>query len=109
MHARTLIRLTFANPASAVYLGLFGAAVAIAMAVTVFSPDPGFIWVWPAFFAFPTLLFAVVAGEAVGGAGEVPTWLLLGGLVACVLAQSLCLGVLVEILRGRRRGLTQPH
>ncbi|MFG2971937.1 SCO4225 family membrane protein [Streptomyces sp. NPDC048331] len=48
MPARTLVRLTFANPASLIYLGLVAAAVAFATAVTLFAPDPGLVWVLPA-------------------------------------------------------------
>ncbi|MET9636220.1 hypothetical protein ABZY83_07330 [Streptomyces virginiae] len=59
MNARTLVRLTFANPASAIYLGLVAVAVAVATAVTLFARDPGFEWALPALFAFP--LFLVVA------------------------------------------------
>lgn len=109
MNARPLIRLTFTNPASAIYLGLFGTAVAIATAVTLFSSDPGFIWVWPAFLTFPLLLFVAAADAAVGGAGEMPAWLLVGGLVVCALVQSFCLGVLLDTLRGRGHGVTHPH
>ncbi|OAR26258.1 hypothetical protein A8W25_12550 [Streptomyces sp. ERV7] len=109
MNARTLIRLTFANPASAIYLGLFGGSVAIAAAVTLFSSDPGFIWVWPALLTFPALLFAVAVGQGAWGTGEVPTWVLVGGLITCALVQSFVLGVLLKALRGRRRGLTHPH
>ncbi|WP_404957009.1 SCO4225 family membrane protein [Streptomyces sp. 147326] len=99
MTARTLARLTFGNPASAIYLGLVGAAVALATALTLFAPDPGFIWVFPALFAFPLFLFVALAHG-----GEPPaTWLFLTELVLCVLAQSLALGTMVEASRGRLR------
>ncbi|MFE9932839.1 SCO4225 family membrane protein [Streptomyces sp. NPDC005533] len=106
MTARTLVRLTFANPASATYLGLVGVVVAIATAVTLFAPDPGFIWVFPALFAFPLFFFVTLVEGAFRGEGQPETWLLLTELVLCVLAQSLALGTLVEGLRGRlRRGV----
>ncbi|WP_030774536.1 SCO4225 family membrane protein [Streptomyces sp. NRRL F-2664] len=112
MTARTLVRLTFANPASVIYLGLVGIAVAIATAVTLFAPDPGFVWVLPALFAFPLFLFvSTVHGPPAPGAGGQPgTWLFLTELVLCVLAQSLVLGTIVEASRGRlrRRPRTTP-
>lgn len=101
MTARTLVRLTFANPASAIYLGLVGAAVAVATGVTLFSPDPGFVWVLPALFAFPLFLFVTLAHGAALGDGQPATWLFLAELVLCVLAQSLVLGTIVEASRGR--------
>ncbi|MDX3539501.1 hypothetical protein PV721_35300 [Streptomyces sp. MB09-01] len=104
MTARTLVRLTFANPASLIYLGLVGTAVAIATAVTLFAPDPGFIWVLPALFAFPLFFFVTLVHGAVHGEGQPETWLFLTELVLCVLAQSLVLGTVVEASRGRLRG-----
>ncbi|WP_030765021.1 MULTISPECIES: SCO4225 family membrane protein [unclassified Streptomyces] len=109
MSARTLVRLTFANPASLIYLGLVGAAVAFATAVTLFAPDPGFVWVLPALCAFPlSLLVALVHGTD-PGAGQPAAWLLLTELVLCVLVQSLALGTIVEASRGRlRRDTPRP-
>ncbi|MFE5492367.1 SCO4225 family membrane protein [Streptomyces virginiae] len=106
MTARTLLRLTFANPASAIYLGLVGVAVAVATAVTLFARDPGFVWVLPALCAFP--LFLVVA-LVHGAAGQPPTWLFLTELVVCVLLQSLVLGTIVEASRGRLRQRPRPR
>ncbi|MEU7729542.1 hypothetical protein AB0B78_30550 [Streptomyces sp. NPDC040724] len=106
MTARTLVRLTFANPASLIYLGLVGLAVAIATALTLFAPDPGFIWVLPALFAFP--LFLLVT--PLHGGDQPATWLFLTELVLCVLTQSLALGTMVEASRGRlRRGAARTH
>ncbi|MFD5622727.1 SCO4225 family membrane protein [Streptomyces yangpuensis] len=110
MTARTLVRLTFANPASAIYLGLIGVAVAFATAVTLFAPDPGFVWVLPALFAFPLFLFvSLIQGPLTPGDGSQPgMWLFLAELVLCVLAQSLVLGTIVEASRGRLRGRPRP-
>ncbi len=105
MTARTLVRLTFANPASAIYLGLVGSAAALATGVTLFSPDPGFVWVLPALFAFPLFFFVTLVHGAALGDGQPATWLFLAELILCVLAQSLILGTIVEASRGRlRRG-----
>ncbi|GFM95359.1 SCO4225 family membrane protein [Streptomyces fulvorobeus] len=103
MTARTLARLTFANPASAIYLGLVGASVAIATAFTLFSSDPGFIWVWPVFFTAPASLLTVAVGGSVPGVDDVPAWTLLGALIGCALIQSFVLGALLEALRSRSR------
>ncbi|MFF8263088.1 SCO4225 family membrane protein [Streptomyces virginiae] len=70
MNARTLVRLTFANAASAIYLGLVGVAVAIATAVMLFAPDPGFVWVLPALFAFPLFLVVTLAQGRSTGRGS---------------------------------------
>ncbi|ARE74829.1 SCO4225 family membrane protein [Streptomyces sp. NPDC059558] len=108
MNARTLVRLTFANPASAIYLGLVGLAMAVATAVTLFSPDPGFVWVLPALCAFPLFLFVTLAEGAIRGEGQPETWLFITELVLCVLAQSLVLGTIVEASRGRLRRRPRP-
>ncbi|MFG2482325.1 SCO4225 family membrane protein [Streptomyces virginiae] len=106
MSARTLVRLTFANPASLIYLGLVGAAVVYATAVTLFAPDPGFVWVLPALCAFPLFLFVTLVHGTALGDGQPATWLFITELVLCVLAQSLVLGTIVEASRGRLRGGT---
>ncbi|MGZ9933048.1 SCO4225 family membrane protein [Streptomyces sp. NC-S4] len=103
MTARTLVRLTFANPASGIYLGLVGAAVAVATGVTLFAPDPGFVWVLPALLAFPLFLFVTLIPGTAPADGQPALWLLLAELVLCVLAQSLVLGTIVEASRGRLR------
>ncbi|WP_432758363.1 SCO4225 family membrane protein [Streptomyces virginiae] len=85
-------------------LGLVGAAVAFATAVTLFAPDPGFVWVLPALCAFPLFLFATLIRGAALGDGQPATWLFLTELVLCVLTQSLALGTIVEASRGHLRG-----
>ncbi|MFJ6048099.1 SCO4225 family membrane protein [Streptomyces sp. NPDC092307] len=109
MSARTLVRLTFANPASLIYLGLVGAAVAFATAVTLFDPDPGFVWALPALCAFPLILLVGLAHGTDPGGGGPTAWLLITELVLCVLVQSLALGTIVEASRGRlRRDTPRP-
>jgi hypothetical protein len=101
---RTLTRLTFANPASAVYLTLVGGAVAVAVAQPLVAPgaDASFIWVWPALFTFPAFGFVAWLGGTVWGA-EAPTWFFTGGIAVSALVQSLALGTTLQALRGRRR------
>ncbi|WP_368082238.1 SCO4225 family membrane protein [Streptomyces virginiae] len=85
-------------------LGRVGAAVAFATAVTLFAPDPGFVWVLPALCAFPLFLFTTPIRGATLGDGQPATWLFLTELVLCVLTQSLALGTIVEASRGHLRG-----
>ncbi|MEU9414441.1 hypothetical protein [Streptomyces sp. NPDC051000] len=108
MNARTFMRLTVANRASAIYLGLIACLVAMATAVTLFADDPGFIWVWPAFLALPTFFVVGTLGEAVWGGTAMPDWFFFGGIVLSVLIQSFALGALLEVLRRRRTG-TDPR
>nr|WP_208869323.1 hypothetical protein [Streptomyces virginiae] len=78
--------------------------MAFATAVTLFAPDPGFVWVLPALCAFPLFLFATLIRGAALGDGQPATWLFLTELVLCVLTQSLALGTIVEASRGHLRG-----
>ncbi|WP_432042882.1 SCO4225 family membrane protein [Streptomyces cadmiisoli] len=96
MNARTLLRLTFANAASAVYLGLVGAAVMSEVAAALFS-DPGIVGIWPFLLTAPTSLLAAGVVEADWGV-DAPIWYLVSGVIISALVQSFALA-----LRGRRR------
>jgi hypothetical protein len=104
MNARTLVRLTVTNPASAVYLTLVGGSFVVVTAVVLFAPDPGFIGVWPVLLTAPTSLIAIAAGQALGLPRDVPLWLIGMGVVGSALIQSFALGALWEGLRGRLGG-----
>ncbi|MGW1029487.1 SCO4225 family membrane protein [Streptomyces sp. NPDC002577] len=106
----TLVRLMFTNPASAVYLGLVGAAVGVAASEPLWSQNGGdsLIWVWPAFFTCPVLFFVLPIGDAVWGM-EMPTWFFVGGIIVSALVQSLALGAVLEGLRGRRQRSIHPY
>ncbi|MFF3783238.1 SCO4225 family membrane protein [Streptomyces sp. NPDC001933] len=106
MSARTLLRLTFANAASAVYLGLVGATVVLEVAAVLFE-DPGIVGIWTFLLTAPTSLLAAGAVEAVWGT-EAPVGYLVGGVVISALVQSFALGALLAVLRGRRQGLPRP-
>ncbi|WP_030691152.1 SCO4225 family membrane protein [Streptomyces globisporus] len=106
MNARTLSRLTFANAASAAYLGLVGASVVFEVAAALFT-DPGIVGIWPVLLTAPTSLLAAGAVGAVWGM-DAPVWYLVGGVVISALVQSFALGALLEALRGRRHGRTRP-
>ncbi|MER5183133.1 hypothetical protein ABT009_33080 [Streptomyces sp. NPDC002896] len=107
---RTLVRLMFGNPASAVYLGLVGAAVGISATEPLWSENGGdsLIWVWPALFTCPAFFFVLPIGEAVWGT-EAPAWFFIGGIIISALVQSLALGVCLKALRGWRRRPTRPY
>ncbi|MGW0818983.1 SCO4225 family membrane protein [Streptomyces viridiviolaceus] len=100
---RTLARLTFANPASVLYLSLVGIAVAVAAAEPLWSDtaEGSLVWVWPALFTFPAFGFVAWLGEA-AWAADAPAWFFAGGLVVSALVQSLALGATLRALRGRR-------
>lgn len=106
MSARTLLRLTFANPASAVYLGLVGASVVFEVAAALFE-DPGIVGIWTFLLTAPTSLLAAGAVGAVWGM-EAPVGYLVGGVVISALVQSFTLGALLAAVRGRRQGLPRP-
>ncbi|WUS97989.1 hypothetical protein OHA46_15475 [Streptomyces sp. NBC_00708] len=104
MHARTraLFRLTFANPVSAVYLGIVGASVVSEVLVATFG-DPGFIGIWPFLLTAPASLLFTMLGVDVWGTTEVSYWYVTGGIVASALVQAFVLGALTETLLGRLR------
>ncbi|MEV7323126.1 hypothetical protein [Streptomyces sp. NPDC093970] len=106
MNVRTLLRLTFANAASAVYLGLVGASVVFEVAAALLS-DPGIVGIWPFLLTAPTSLLTAGVVGAVGGL-DASVWYLAGGVVVSALVQSFALGALLEALRGRSRGGTRP-
>ncbi|MEG3627487.1 SCO4225 family membrane protein [Streptomyces poriticola] len=101
---RTLVRPAFANPASAVYLGLVGAAVATAALEPLFTdrPDASLIWVWPLFLTFPASGVLLLLGDVARG-GEGSGWFLVTSIVVAAVLQSLALGAALRALRGRRR------
>ncbi|MFZ3571279.1 SCO4225 family membrane protein [Streptomyces sp. BH097] len=99
MNARTLLRLTVTNPASAVYLGLVGATMVFEAVVLLTSPDPGMVGVWSFFVTAPTSLVAI------SFIPEAPFGVLVAAVAVSALVQSLALGVTYDGLRGRlRRG-----
>ncbi|WP_327180408.1 hypothetical protein OG599_35080 (plasmid) [Streptomyces sp. NBC_01335] len=101
MNSRTLLRLTFANPASVVYLGLVGASVMFEVVAALVS-DPGIVGIWPFLLTAPCSLLAAGAVDAIGGT-HASVWYLVAGVAISALVQSFALGALVETLRGRLR------
>lgn len=109
MNKRTLIRLAFANPASAVYLTLVGGAIAVATGVSLFGQDPGFIWMWPTLLTAPSSFVTMTAGMLLWSASKPPLWFSGGVLVACALVQSAVLGAVWQAARRGRRPLAGPR
>ncbi|WP_282694732.1 hypothetical protein [Streptomyces sp. CC208A] len=107
MNARTLFRLTFANAASAVYLGLVGASVVFEVVAALFE-DPGMVGIWPLLLTAPTSLPATEGIEALGGTAA-SDWSLVGGVAIGALVQSFALGATLEALRGPRQELPRPN
>ncbi|MET9917466.1 hypothetical protein ABZZ04_10315 [Streptomyces sp. NPDC006435] len=101
-----MYRLTFANPASVVYLGIVGASVVFEIAAALLS-DPGIVGVWPFLLTAPTSLVTVTVGQALWN-DVAPGWFLVAGVVFSALLQSFALGAVLETLRARRRVVTRP-
>ncbi|MFJ5260003.1 SCO4225 family membrane protein [Streptomyces sp. NPDC088387] len=106
MDRRALVRLTVANPASAVYLTAVGASIAVCVATPLLNEtgDAGLVWVWPAFFTAPTSL--VLARPLAATGTDVHMAGYVGWIAVSALVQSFALGSLYSYLRrGRpRRG-----
>lgn len=101
---RTLRRLLFANPVSAVYLAVVGLATGVAVVQPLFVHHglESLIWVWPALLTFPTFALFAAVGEAVFGP-ESALWYLITGVVVSALVQSLALGAAWNALRRPKR------
>ncbi|MFI2781167.1 SCO4225 family membrane protein [Streptomyces sp. ALB3] len=103
---RTLVRLTFGNAASRIYLGLV-LAVAVLVAVdTLFvsHDDASLSGVWLFLLAAPTVVVFLVGGSMAGADAGGPAWFLHAALVVSVLVQACALGWFSRLLSGPRRG-----
>lgn len=100
-HLNALVRLTFRNTASLIYLGLV-LAVAVFVAVdTLFvaHEDASFSGVWLFLLAAPTVFLFFFGSSLAGAEAGGPAWFLVLALVVSVLAQSLALGWFVRLVR----------
>ncbi|MGW7208847.1 SCO4225 family membrane protein [Streptomyces sp. NPDC054837] len=97
---RTLTRLTFANPASLVYLAVVGVTLVVAASEPL-DPDASgaMIWVWPAMLTLPAYVPIAALGAAV--MGESMPGLFVGSIVLAALVQSLGPAALFESPRAR--------
>ncbi|WP_434587696.1 SCO4225 family membrane protein [Streptomyces sp. A5-4] len=97
-----LVRLTFRNRASLVYLSVVAATAVFVAIDTLFvtHEDASLAGVWLLLLAAPTIFAFFIGGsmfgEAVTGSGA----FLYIALVLSVLIQSLALGLFVRLLRG---------
>ncbi|MEU6389762.1 hypothetical protein [Streptomyces sp. NPDC046939] len=107
MNVRTVLRLTFANAASAGYLGLVGASVAFEAVAAVYG-DSDLVGIWPFLLTAPTSVVAAGAVGAVWGV-DAPVWYLAAGIVVSALIQSFVLGALLQAARGTRRRRLRPR
>ncbi|MEV1047889.1 hypothetical protein [Streptomyces sp. NPDC049916] len=101
-----LVRLTFRNPASLVYLGVvLAATVYVAVdALFVTHADASFAGVWLFLLAAPAVFLFLVGGTLAGAETGGPAWYLVVALVVSVLLQSTALGWFVRLMR--RAGTT---
>ncbi|MCG7523219.1 hypothetical protein MHW47_01955 [Streptomyces sp. OfavH-34-F] len=102
MHARALLRLTFGNLASAIYLGIVGATVVFEVAAATIG-DPGMVGVWTFLVTAPTSLFFAMLCEAIWGVSDTSVWYLGVAVALSALIQAFILGALTETVRGRLR------
>ncbi|MER6996126.1 hypothetical protein [Streptomyces sp. NPDC000410] len=100
-HLSRIARLTFANPASLIYLALIAAAVLFATYDTLFvhHEDASFAWLAPMLLTAPTS-FALVAGAPDAD------WFPYLALLLSALIQSFALGCFFQLLR---RGPHSAH
>ncbi|MFJ6442639.1 SCO4225 family membrane protein [Streptomyces sp. NPDC091649] len=104
----TLVRLTFRNPASLVYLGLVLAATLFVVADSLFvaPEDASFSGVWLFLLAAPTVFLFFLGSSLAGAEAGGPVWFLVPALVVSVLVQSLAVGWFVRLVR--RAGSAGP-
>ncbi|WP_330239611.1 SCO4225 family membrane protein [Streptomyces sp. NBC_00525] len=102
MHARALLRLTFGNPASAIYLGIVAATVVFEVAAATIG-DPGIVGIWTFLVTAPASLLFAMLGEAIWGIDDTSVWYLVAGVALSALIQAFVLGALTETVRGRLR------
>ncbi|MFF8834792.1 SCO4225 family membrane protein [Streptomyces sp. NPDC015130] len=95
---RTLVRLTFANPASLVYLGLVAVA-AIPVVLAPWSADPSFAAIWLLLLTMPTNMLLLFP-DLVSGESALATAYFVAVLAFAALLHSFLLGLAYRGLRG---------
>ncbi|MGW5781337.1 SCO4225 family membrane protein [Streptomyces sp. NPDC003863] len=97
---RTFVRLTFANPASLVYLGLVAVA-ALPLVFASATADSSFAAVWILLVTAPTSMIMLLPDFANGDSG-LATGYFLAALALSALLNSFLLGLAYRGLRGNR-------
>ncbi|MFE5596958.1 SCO4225 family membrane protein [Streptomyces sp. NPDC056549] len=95
---RAFVRLTFANPASLIYLGLVAAA-ALPLVFASATADNSFAAVWMLLITAPTSMLLLLPDFADGDSG-LATAYFLAALSLAALIQSFLLGLIYRGLRG---------
>jgi hypothetical protein len=107
-----LLRLTFRNPASLVYLALVTVATLFVTVDMLFvtHDDASLAGVWLFLLAAPTVFVFLIGGELLASGVAESAGYLYPALVLSVLIQSYALGAFVHLLRGghaRPRGVSR--
>ncbi|MFE7517215.1 SCO4225 family membrane protein [Streptomyces sp. NPDC057540] len=97
---RTLVRLTFANPASLVYLGLV-AVTALPLVLTPAIERSGFEAVWLFFVTAPTSMLLLLPDVTDGDSGLAIGYFT-AALALAALLHSFLLGLAYRAVRGGR-------
>lgn len=110
-HVRGLIRLTFGNAASLIYLGVVLATTVFVAVDTLFvsHEDASFAGVWLFLLAAPTVFVFLVGSSMLGAESMGPDWFVYVALVVSVLVQSLALGWFARLMRGGRGRAHRVH
>ncbi|MFI8372089.1 SCO4225 family membrane protein [Streptomyces sp. NPDC085466] len=103
---RTLVRLTFANPASLVYLGLVAVA-ALPVVAAAAGADVAFAGIWLLMITAPTSMVLLLPDFA-GGASAPAAAYIVAALVLSALLHSFVLGLAYRGLRGHAARRTRP-
>ncbi|MGA5498747.1 SCO4225 family membrane protein [Streptomyces cinereoruber] len=96
--SRAFVRLTFANPASLVYLGLVVAA-ALPLVFASATGDTGFAAVWILLITAPTSMFLLLP-DFTNGDSALATGYFLAALALSALLHAFLLGLVYRGLRG---------
>ncbi|MGQ4484985.1 SCO4225 family membrane protein [Streptomyces sp. SAS_281] len=109
--SRALVRLTFGNAASLLYLGAVVAAAVLVAADTLFiaHEDASFAGVWLFLLAAPAVFVFLLGSSAAGAESFGPAWFMYLALTVSVLVQSLALGWFVQLVRGGARRKIRPQ
>ncbi|MFV2121115.1 SCO4225 family membrane protein [Streptomyces sp. Act-28] len=108
---RGLVRLTFGNVASGVYLAIVAVGGAVAAHDLWFTDreDASLAAVGLIAVAAPTMLVLLAGGELAGDALIETPWFFWAAFAGSVLVQSLAVGALARLAAGAPRHEPRPH
>ncbi|MEU9982150.1 hypothetical protein [Streptomyces sp. NPDC050856] len=102
MIARKLFRIAFANPFSAVYLGVVGAVAVFEVIAALIEGPQEFAGLYVLMVTSPTALLLMEFAEAIGGFAKPSQELSVVTLAVSAVLQSLTLGLLWKLVRSER-------